>query len=225
MCYSVVSLLNDSVSGPSSGQPSPNADARSNASPHSKDYYATESPINDFSDIPLDTIDDLRACLDGKFCPYGQEDVGQDAFLPPHRPTLERFAVKPASFGVTSPSGDYFAAQNLSLDPIFDNSMWNYPQSTEPCGPLVATGNLSPQYFLCKVCGDKASGNHFGVLSCEACKSFFRRSIRAEARYSCRAGRCCTIDKQSRNRCQYCRLMKCVRVGMKKEGTYFSCCV
>ena len=104
---------------------------------------------------------------------------------------------------------------------IFDPDLnWQCAEPFDrPDFPLVKTGNPSPQSFLCKVCGDKASGNHFGVLSCEACKSFFRRSIRTDARYSCRAGRCCEIDKQSRNRCQYCRLIKCIKVGMKKEGT------
>ena len=98
--------------------------------------------------------------------------------------------------------------------------LWNYPLSAEQTNASpVTSSNHSAQSFLCKVCGDKASGNHFGVLSCEACKSFFRRSIRTDARYSCRAGRCCEIDKQSRNRCQYCRLIKCIKIGMKKEGT------
>lgn len=81
----------------------------------------------------------------------------------------------------------------------------------------TASVNLQPQ-TLCKVCGDIASGNHFGVQSCEACKSFFRRSVRAGARYACRANRMCSIEKHTRNRCQYCRLQKCIQRGMRREG-------
>uniref|UniRef100_A0A8C8GBQ7 Nuclear receptor subfamily 2 group F member 6 n=1 Tax=Oncorhynchus tshawytscha TaxID=74940 RepID=A0A8C8GBQ7_ONCTS len=72
----------------------------------------------------------------------------------------------------------------------------------------------------CVVCGDKSSGKHYGVFTCEGCKSFFKRSIRRNLNYTCRSNRECQIDQHHRNQCQYCRLEKCFRVGMRKEGTY-----
>ncbi|XP_035656475.1 nuclear receptor subfamily 2 group F member 6-like isoform X2 [Oncorhynchus keta] len=69
----------------------------------------------------------------------------------------------------------------------------------------------------CVVCGDKSSGKHYGVFTCEGCKSFFKRSIRRNLNYTCRSNRECQIDQHHRNQCQYCRLEKCFRVGMRKE--------
>ena len=73
---------------------------------------------------------------------------------------------------------------------------------------------------LCLVCGDEALGRHFGVLTCEACKSFFRRSVRQAAQYFCRYNRNCAVQKQSRNKCQYCRYQKCIGVGMQIDGMW-----
>lgn len=38
-------------------------------------------------------------------------------------------------------------------------------------------------------------------------------------RFPCRSNRDCQIDQHHRNQCQYCRLKKCFRVGMRKEGS------
>ncbi|XP_048113201.1 nuclear receptor subfamily 2 group C member 1-like isoform X2 [Alosa alosa] len=70
----------------------------------------------------------------------------------------------------------------------------------------------------CVVCGDKASGRHYGAVSCEGCKGFFKRSIRKNLMYTCRGSGECVINKHHRNRCQYCRLQRCIAVGMKQES-------
>ncbi|XP_062888783.1 nuclear receptor subfamily 2 group F member 6a [Mobula hypostoma] len=70
----------------------------------------------------------------------------------------------------------------------------------------------------CVVCGDRASGKHYGQFTCEGCKSFFKRSIRRNLSYICRSSRDCQIDQFHRNQCQYCRLSKCFKVGMKREA-------
>uniref|UniRef100_A0A8C4Q499 Retinoic acid receptor gamma n=1 Tax=Eptatretus burgeri TaxID=7764 RepID=A0A8C4Q499_EPTBU len=70
----------------------------------------------------------------------------------------------------------------------------------------------------CTVCHDRSSGFHYGVSSCEGCKGFFRRSIQKRLSYKCLRDRCCAITKLTRNRCQFCRLQKCLQMGMAKEA-------
>ena len=76
--------------------------------------------------------------------------------------------------------------------------------------------------ILCQVCGDKASGFHYGVHSCEGCKGFFRRSIQQRIQYRpCSKNQQCPIMRINRNRCQFCRLKKCVAVGMSRDAIRF----
>ncbi|XP_055047115.2 nuclear receptor subfamily 2 group C member 1 isoform X1 [Misgurnus anguillicaudatus] len=70
----------------------------------------------------------------------------------------------------------------------------------------------------CVVCGDRASGRHYGAVSCEGCKGFFKRSIRKNLVYSCRGTGECVINKHHRNRCQYCRLQRCMALGMRQDS-------
>ncbi|XP_036620035.1 oxysterols receptor LXR-alpha isoform X1 [Trichosurus vulpecula] len=70
---------------------------------------------------------------------------------------------------------------------------------------------------VCSVCGDKASGFHYNVLSCEGCKGFFRRSVIKGARYTCHSGGQCPMDTYMRRKCQECRLRKCRQAGMREQ--------
>jgi len=83
-------------------------------------------------------------------------------------------------------------------------------------GDVSTAAGLSP---YCSICLDRATGKHYGASSCDGCKGFFRRSVRKNHVYTCRFERNCTVDKDKRNQCRYCRLKKCFRAGMRKEGT------
>uniref|UniRef100_A0A1A8NJI0 Retinoic acid receptor RXR n=1 Tax=Nothobranchius pienaari TaxID=704102 RepID=A0A1A8NJI0_9TELE len=79
-------------------------------------------------------------------------------------------------------------------------------------------GPMLSQKRLCSICGDRSSGKHYGVYSCEGCKGFFKRTVRKDLTYTCRDNKECLIDKRQRNRCQYCRYQKCLAMGMKREA-------
>ncbi|XP_051577365.1 nuclear receptor subfamily 1 group D member 2-like [Myxocyprinus asiaticus] len=81
---------------------------------------------------------------------------------------------------------------------------------------------LNGMVLLCKVCGDVASGFHYGVHACEGCKGFFRRSIQQNIQYKkCLKTESCTIVRINRNRCQQCRFRKCLSVGMSRDAVRF----
>nr|ABV71399.1 SF-1 [Cyprinus carpio] len=71
---------------------------------------------------------------------------------------------------------------------------------------------------LCPVCGDKVSGYHYGLLTCESCKGFFKRTVQNNKRYTCAESQDCKIDKTQRKRCPFCRFQKCLNVGMRLEA-------
>ncbi|XP_020781954.1 nuclear receptor subfamily 5 group A member 2-like isoform X1 [Boleophthalmus pectinirostris] len=71
---------------------------------------------------------------------------------------------------------------------------------------------------LCPVCGDKVSGYHYGLLTCESCKGFFKRTVQNKKRYMCGETQKCRIDKAQRKRCPFCRFQKCLEVGMRLDA-------
>ena len=72
---------------------------------------------------------------------------------------------------------------------------------------------ISAFKFKCMVCGDRASGYHYNVLSCEGCKGFYRRIVTEENRVlMCKFGGDCKMDLYWRRKCPSCRLKKCTQV-------------
>lgn len=54
---------------------------------------------------------------------------------------------------------------------------------------------------------------------CCCSQGFFRRSIQQKIQYRpCTKNQQCSILRINRNRCQYCRLKKCIAVGMSRDG-------
>uniref|UniRef100_A0A8C6WJE8 Nuclear receptor subfamily 5, group A, member 5 n=1 Tax=Neogobius melanostomus TaxID=47308 RepID=A0A8C6WJE8_9GOBI len=70
----------------------------------------------------------------------------------------------------------------------------------------------------CPVCGDRVSGYHYGLLTCESCKGFFKRSVQNNKHYTCTEQQSCPMNRTQRKRCPYCRFQKCLAVGMKTEA-------
>ncbi|XP_063922113.1 hepatocyte nuclear factor 4-gamma isoform X4 [Zophobas morio] len=121
---------------------------------------------------------------------------------------------------------DYLLSSTIRLDEnlfqIFVDSEMTMAASNN--NSLSATLNNSGSAGVvamsqhCAICGDRATGKHYGAASCDGCKGFFRRSVRKNHLYTCRFSRNCIVDKDKRNQCRYCRLRKCFKAGMKKEA-------
>lgn len=84
---------------------------------------------------------------------------------------------------------------------------------TSPASPGRSGGSKA-----CGVCGDVAKSMHFGGLSCDSCKAFFRRSVQNNAYkgFTCPYDKKCVIAVSSRKACQFCRFNKCLSIGMEK---------
>ncbi|CAF0964959.1 unnamed protein product, partial [Brachionus calyciflorus] len=104
----------------------------------------------------------------------------------------------------------------ISTNDILTSSNTNQNRSNQN---LVEIDNTSLKPLgSCVICGDKGSGYHYSVYSCEGCKGFFKRTVQKGLSYKCREYENCIINKQTRNHCQFCRFQKCVLSGMKREA-------
>ncbi|XP_055543823.1 nuclear hormone receptor FTZ-F1 beta isoform X1 [Wyeomyia smithii] len=70
----------------------------------------------------------------------------------------------------------------------------------------------------CPICGDKISGFHYGIFSCESCKGFFKRTVQNRKNYVCLRGAACPVTIATRKKCPACRFEKCLQKGMKLEA-------
>ncbi|XP_036410114.1 retinoic acid receptor RXR-gamma-A isoform X1 [Megalops cyprinoides] len=114
--------------------------------------------------------------------------------------------------------GPLSSPQMSSLNSVSSTEDIKPPPGLLGLGSYQCTSPGSLSKHICAICGDRSSGKHYGVYSCEGCKGFFKRTIRKDLTYTCRDSKDCIIDKRQRNRCQYCRYQKCLAMGMKREA-------
>ncbi|XP_077462398.1 mineralocorticoid receptor [Stigmatopora argus] len=100
--------------------------------------------------------------------------------------------------GALSARGDGFPGQNCIGDGMTSSPL-RQPSSTAK---------------VCLVCGDEASGCHYGVVTCGSCKVFFKRAVEGQHNYLCAGRNDCIIDKIRRKNCPACRVRKCLQAGM-----------
>ncbi|XP_065102068.1 retinoic acid receptor RXR-beta-B isoform X2 [Paramisgurnus dabryanus] len=123
-----------------------------------------------------------------------------------------------------TPSVGYGPNSNPQINSSMSVSGLHAVSSSDDVKPpfgLKSVGGSGPmlsQKRMCAICGDRSSGKHYGVYSCEGCKGFFKRTVRKDLSYTCRDNKECLVDKRQRNRCQYCRYQKCLATGMKREA-------
>ena len=94
--------------------------------------------------------------------------------------------------------------------PLSDAGSKEYVNKSQAC----TSKEVYPAIMVCVICGDSAIYLHYGARTCEGCKGFFKRSVQKNAVYVCIVDGNCVIDKNRRNRCQYCRFQKCLLSGM-----------
>nr|CAI5865470.1 unnamed protein product [Callosobruchus analis] len=112
------------------------------------------------------------------------------------------------------PTIQYSADQETLDEPLEDKT--GLLHSSLPAQPGISRQQLinSP----CPICGDKISGFHYGIFSCESCKGFFKRTVQNRKNYLCLRGAQCPVTVATRKKCPACRFDKCLQCGMKLEG-------
>lgn len=111
---------------------------------------------------------------------------------------VESWKTRPGMSQGSFPGRDGYPGPNLISDAMTSSPL-RQPSSTAK---------------VCLVCGDEASGCHYGVVTCGSCKVFFKRAVEGQHNYLCAGRNDCIIDKIRRKNCPACRVRKCLQAGM-----------
>ncbi|GAB6030798.1 hypothetical protein CHUAL_007645 [Chamberlinius hualienensis] len=99
---------------------------------------------------------------------------------------------------------------------MFSESTYS-PMLTKSFAEMRRTVVGQRKIKICGVCGDRAKSFHFGGISCDSCKAFFRRSVQSDGfrSFRCAFQGKCDITMANRKCCQHCRFSKCLEIGME----------
>ncbi|CAL4112823.1 unnamed protein product [Meganyctiphanes norvegica] len=113
-------------------------------------------------------------------------------------------------------AGDRSQLPSSQADSSATMGLWGQRngETTIPSTPNVLMEDEDDTPMICMICEDRATGLHYGIITCEGCKGFFKRTVQNKRVYTCVADGNCEITKAQRNRCQYCRFQKCINQGM-----------
>ena len=105
-------------------------------------------------------------------------------------------------------------------DKLVSNKVENIPKKipvSKSCAKNMKASSLL-QFPPCVICSGKATGSHYGAITCEACKGFFRRYLQKKKDFKCnKGGNCEIVITSKKGICSGCRLKKCLDLGMSKE--------
>lgn len=164
----------------------------------------------------------------GSFNPYHQE-----SFPPGSRPVFpSNYSNVPTDLSskmrpvpTITPKSEQ--RHHVDMAELWKGNIGQLPPQAQPVGGFFNQNNGEPtnrmmdeddQPMICMICDDKATGLHYGIITCEGCKGFFKRTVQSKKVYTCVADGNCEINKAHRNRCQYCRFQKCLDQGMVLAG-------
>ncbi|XP_076359943.1 nuclear hormone receptor FTZ-F1 beta-like isoform X2 [Tachypleus tridentatus] len=170
------------------------------------------------SEFQLNSKYDSHAMYDNMYC-----EQAPHISSVPHHSGLEIRSTASSASDESNTSDFAGSSHQLPVDNSSDES--GVPLMTEisqnSLGYSGVSGGISRQQLLsgpCPICGDRISGFHYGIFSCESCKGFFKRTVQNKKNYVCLRGANCHVAINTRKKCPACRFNKCLKMGMKLEA-------
>lgn len=106
---------------------------------------------------------------------YSVGSTGKTSHLTQHQQYANGVAVS-TTLGITTPSNS--TSSSSSITTVSTMAVPSRPAENNGASSKNAIPGLT-----CLVCGDSSSGKHYGILACNGCSGFFKRSVRRRLIY------------------------------------------